>query len=380
MIWSIAKNELKKQLKDKSFFFWLLGMPILFIVLFAFMFGEVDNVTYTIHYMDEDETEMSEQFLSAVEGSEVFELEKAESKKEAISLIESGEISTFVFLPEGFEEKLFEGQANEVEFHFDGVKQDNVRPVQNLLENIANGFQEQKINRMITQYVDDEVEQDALLEPPVTIDQTRHESEEMNAITQIVPGYTVMFTFFIIISMVTSFLKDKESGMLARLTSTPLNKYQYLIGKWIPFILIVFVQTWALLGFGYFVYDLYLGDLVAITVLTIALTLTTTGLGLAIALFSKSENFGIMITQILALGGAMLGGLWVPMEIMPDFIQTIGLFVPQYWAQQGFQDIMLRGANFLDIGLSVIILLGVGGIGLLIATRVFKPFLRDAKS
>src|SRR5699024_12844659 len=44
-------------------------------------------------------------------------------------------------------------------------------------------------------------------------------------INKIVPGYTVMFVFFIMISMCYSFLEDRYQGMVARLASIPLPPY-----------------------------------------------------------------------------------------------------------------------------------------------------------
>src|SRR5690625_2297314 len=61
---------------------------------------------------------------------------------------------------------------------------------------------------------------------------TVEEQMKQEVIVSIVPGYTVMFVFFIIISMGTSFIKDRDTGLIARLASTPLPPMQYLLGKW----------------------------------------------------------------------------------------------------------------------------------------------------
>lgn len=50
-------------------------------------------------------------------------------------------------------------------------------------------------------------------------------------ILSIVPGYVVMFVFFIMISMVQVFIKDRDKGMTSRLASTPLSSYYYLDRK-----------------------------------------------------------------------------------------------------------------------------------------------------
>lgn len=55
---------------------------------------------------------------------------------------------------------------------------------------------------------------------------TEGEAKEQ-VILSVVPGYTVMFVFFIMISMTESFLKDKKVGMISRVASTPLSPYQF---------------------------------------------------------------------------------------------------------------------------------------------------------
>src|SRR5690625_2217311 len=107
---------------------------------------------------------------------------------------------------------------------------------------------------------------------------------KQNITTSIVPGYTVMFVFFIIISMVSSFLKDRDLGMVARLASTPLTTKSYLIGKWIPFMIIVWIQIVILLTFGKIMYHVPLEQPLFIFILSVILSFTTTGIGLLIAL------------------------------------------------------------------------------------------------
>lgn len=57
-------------------------------------------------------------------------------------------------------------------------------------------------------------------------------------------------------------------------------------------------------------------------------------IGLALSMLVRSENQGTAFTQIIALGGAIIGGLWFPFEFMPKLAQTVGKLSPQYWAQQ----------------------------------------------
>jgi ABC-2 type transport system permease protein len=199
-------------------------------------------------------------------------------------------------------------------------------------------------------------------------------------VTQIIPGYTIMFAFYIMISMVVVFVKDRDKGMVARIASTPLPIKDYFIGKWIPFMLIVLIQIAVLFGFGVVVYDLPLGDPAALLLLSIMLAFIVSGWGMALSVLVKTENMGIAVTQIIALGGAMFGGLWLPVELMPDFMQTISKAMPQYWAIEGYKEIILQNGTTGDILFNVMILFIAGLAGGVLAFIAYPRFLRLSRS
>lgn len=205
-------------------------------------------------------------------------------------------------------------------------------------------------------------------------------AEQKDVILSIVPGYVVMFVFFIIITMVDRLMKDLDIGMTARLASTPLRQTAYLFGKWIPYMIVVFAQIIVLLAFGKLVYNIPMAQPVTLLIIALALTFTVTGIGLAIALIVKTFNMGLAITQILALGGALLSGLWVPVEFMPHFMQMISKIFPQYWAHQALQDAMSGGLNISGLLITVAILIGFGALGFGIALMRYPNFLKRAKS
>ena len=116
-----------------------------------------------------------------------------------------------------------------------------------------------------------------------------NETESRQVILSIVPGYTVMFVFFIMISMAESLLKDKKIGMVARIASTPLSDHFYLLGKWIPYMYIVFIQIVILLLFGKAVYDVPMEQPLLLMMLAILLTFMVTGIGLALSVMVKQQ-------------------------------------------------------------------------------------------
>lgn len=381
MLKSIIIKELKIIVREKGNFFFLIGMPIMFIVLFGSIFGNTDT-KFTIPYIDHDQSETSKAFLEQLDGISALELEKVDrNEQEQVAQIKSGKISTLLVIPENFEKELSSSSTQAgIKFYRDPAEAQTIAPIEAVLENIAIGYREQKLAGALASTGLNEAEVENILTAPIQIEQINTSTKQVDAISQYVPGYTVMFVFFIMITMVRRFFQESESGMVTRMQSTPLKPITYLIGMWIPAMLSVIIQCSVLLGFGHFVYGLNLGNLFAISTIVICLAICGTGLGLAMAVNVKGENQGLALTQVFSLGGAVLAGLWFPFEMLPSFARAIGIFTPQYWAQTGLQNIMVRGADVSDIWQGLLVLLGYGAFGILIALVRFKYFIKTAIS
>jgi len=382
MIWKIARNEWKLLLKEKGTFFWLLGMPILFIVLFGSVLGSVGKSEVTVPYVDNDRSEASKAFLTTVEEKSGYVLEEKQpaDMDELLDKIRDGKGTGLLVVPSGFGQSLTGtgGVTSAVELYREATNESVVAPLRAVLENLANGYRETKIASALAAAGMSDAERENALSAAFSIEDRLENGTGYNVITQIVPGYTVMFVFFVIISMLKRFLGDKESGMTARLRSTRMSPLSYLLGMWLAFLVVALIQCSALLAFGHYAYGLQIGDPLAIAVLVVLLCACGTGIGLALCMFAKSENQGMAFTQLLTMGGAVLGGLWFPIDMMPEAVQTISRFTPQYWAQKGFQDIMLRGAHVDGIGYSLLVLAAVAGAGLGIALLRYRRFIRTA--
>ncbi|HEU4962255.1 MAG TPA: ABC transporter permease [Bacilli bacterium] len=380
---TIIRKEVLLLLKEKGTFFWLFLLPILFIVMFASVFGNIGGQDITIQYLDQDDTQASHQFLDAIKELKGFTLESDNdlTLDEQVQQIKDGKQSSLLVIPSGFEKELQASAAPaNIELYRDATADDAVAPVQAVLQNIANGYREGKISGTLQGLGKTDVEIQQILTPPIAVKEVKENASKADMVSQVVPGYTVMFVFFIIISMVRSFIKEKESGMLARLRSTPLKPLSYLMGTWVSFILVALIQCGVLLAFGHFVYDLQLGDVLAVSLIVLCLSICGTGIGLALSMLVKSENQGVAFTQILTMGGAVVGGLWFPYDFLPRSAQVVGLFTPQYWAQHGFQDVMIRGAHLTDVWPTLLVLIGFGVLGLLVALARYRKFMLTASN
>ncbi|CAJ1003318.1 ABC transporter permease [Brevibacillus aydinogluensis] len=381
-MWNVARKEWKLLLKEKGLFFWLIVLPIAFIVLFGTIFNGAGNTSLKISYIDLDQTTASRAFIQAIEDAGGYKMVEAVESEMAdkIQQIRDGKETVLLVIPRKFGQGIEsqEGKQTSVTVYRDAAAKAAAGPLLAILENLANGYRDNKVKAALQATGRSKSWQEQVMAAPFRIDDRPENALTNSSISQYVPGYTVMFVFFVIISMIRRFMSDKESGMIARMRSTTIKPISYLAGMWLAYLAVALIQCTVLLLFGHWVYGLQLGDITAIALLVFALALCGTGLGLALSMLVRSENQGMALTQLLTMGGAVLGGLWFPIDLMPSTMRAIGHFTPQFWAQKAFQDIIVRGMHTADIWQSLLVLAAVALAGLAVALLRFKAFLKTA--
>jgi ABC-2 type transport system permease protein len=163
---------------------------------------------------------------------------------------------------------------------------------------------------------------------------------------QVIPGFTVMFGFFIVGYVHTALRAEKTEGTLIRLLSAPVSRASLLGGKLLSAIIVGVAQVAVMFAIGALAFGLELGrDPIALALLTIAMVAAATGIGLAASAFGIS---GGAVTVPLIIG-ALLGGCLLPLDMMPQAVRTIALVIPHRWALGGYQDLMVRGQGLPQV-------------------------------
>ncbi len=192
--------------------------------------------------------------------------------------------------------------------------------------------------------------------------------ERPDAFQQNVPGYTVMYAFFIIMYAGRSFLNERNDGTFRRVLSAPVDHWQLFIGKMIPNYFIGILQVVVLFAFGHLVFGMSLGSSFSgLILITLALVWASSCLGMLIAAIFKTDSQISGWSVLLALTLAALGGTMVPLFIMPDIMQNIALITPHAWALTGYHDILVRGLGFKDVILDGLVLFGFGFVFLFVS-------------
>ncbi|MBX2998527.1 MAG: ABC transporter permease [Caldilineaceae bacterium] len=182
---------------------------------------------------------------------------------------------------------------------------------------------------------------------------------------QTIPGYTVMFVFFLITYISGAIQAERNGGTFRRLLHMPVDRSVVLGGKLLAAFVIGLVQVGIMFGVGHFLFGMGLGqDPLALLLMTAALVFAAVGIGLAAAAFGL-ENV-LTIPLIIA---ALIGGCMFPADWLPPVVQSVSLAIPHTWAMNGFQAILVRGQGLVEILPSIAVLLAFALIFFIIAVR-----------
>lgn len=184
------------------------------------------------------------------------------------------------------------------------------------------------------------------------------ENEEFvpNSVQHNVPAWTIFAMFFIVIPLAGNIIKERESGIMQRLSVISHTGLPVILGKVSTYFVVGLIQAATMLAVGFFILPLLglpqlilSGHYFALIVITIAVSLAASGYGVVIGTLSTSQEQSSIFGSISVVILAAIGGIWVPTFMMSDTMQKISSMSPLNWAINGYYDIFLRNSGCLDI-------------------------------
>ncbi|MBV7334785.1 ABC transporter permease [Chloroflexi bacterium TSY] len=197
-------------------------------------------------------------------------------------------------------------------------------------------------------------------------------TESGSGFGQTVPGMGSMYVMFTVLAATNVLLRERTQWTLQRLAALPLTRAQILGGKIVTYFILGMLQFLVIFAVGLVVgLDFGTRPFLLFPIM-IAFVLCITALAFAIAPWVKSQGQAGGISLLLALVFAPLGGAWWPLDIVPDFMRTIGHISPVAWAMDAFHDIMWYSGGLADIMPELAVLLGAAVILFGIGVRSFR--------
>jgi ABC-2 type transport system permease protein len=189
-------------------------------------------------------------------------------------------------------------------------------------------------------------------------------------------GLTMLGVFpFVVMFLVTSIamLRERTSGTLERLLTTPLSRLDLLLGYGAAFGLAAAVQAVVTVTVATTLYDLDIaGSPWLVVLIAVANAVLGVALGLLASAFARSEFQAVQFMPVVVLPQFFLCGLLVPREQMPGWLQAISDVLPLTYAVEALQEVGRSAAETGTMWRDVGIVAGAAVLALALAAATLR--------
>lgn len=339
-----------------------LCLPVMVFLLLAFSFSglmhrEADITPMNIALVDEEDSVLSRMLLNSFKDNKAFSglvnMEK-KSREEADGLFKNGNLTAIIEIPKDFSKSLIYLDNYPL-----SVKLNPKEPLKSsILKNMLEGYgkyisavetnvvalqdvlKQHKVPPEVMEDVNEKISVELILTALSRSSFFKFSSfEDIPSTTSVeyfAVAMVVLMLMYTSINAGNFIIKERKSGCFFRIMASPTDCSVYLLGKLIVFsaynsaaaLLLVLPVTY-ISGFG----NSYLTENLAVYIFT-AGTLVVSLSILGSTVFQSEEVF-VLAGNISAFIGGILGGCFLPLQLMPLSIQSISKITPQYWIIKG---------------------------------------------
>jgi ABC-2 type transport system permease protein len=177
-----------------------------------------------------------------------------------------------------------------------------------------------------------------------------------NSIQHNVPAWSMFAIFFIVISLAGNMIREREIGCYNRLMTMPCSFHLYLFSKICIYLIVCLLQLSLMIVTGMYLTPLMglpalkLGhSFLALAVMSVSASLAAIGYGLAIGSLARTNQQASIFGAVSVVILAAIGGVWIPVFIMPYYMQVISRISPLNWGLNGFNDLFVRDSGMLEV-------------------------------
>jgi ABC-2 type transport system permease protein len=145
-------------------------------------------------------------------------------------------------------------------------------------------------------------------------------------------------------------VREREIGTIEQINVTPVRKWQFILGKLLPFWMASAVMMTVGLTVGWLVFRIPIeGDLSLIFLYTLTFAPCMLGLGFLISNFAATQQQAMFTAWFIVLIFILMCGLFTPVDSMPLWAQWINKLNPVQYFVEFMRLVLLKGAGFAEI-------------------------------
>lgn len=234
-----------------------------------------------------------------------------------------------------------------------------------LLHHPLSGMESQWAEGVLTEILMRRLAQDYLssapIDPPFAVHRATPGSApaRFSSYSHSFAGMTLQYLLFWGMESGLLFLRERQRGIWRRLRASPVSPISVLMGRALATASIAMLMVLTTFGFGWLVFGVSIaGSPLGFLLLAGAVSGLAAAIGLLVATIGATEARarGVCILVILAV--SMIGGLWLPSFLLPNWVRDLSLTLPTSWAMRGFDGVTWQHSGLGSVMPCVLMVIG----------------------
>jgi len=342
----ILQKEFRQIFRDKIILAMMFAVPIIQLIILPLAANfEVKNIK--VAFVDYDRSTYSQMLMNKIASSGYFRIVgNTISYNDALRLIEKGETDVILEIPNGFERNLVREGSQRVNMAVDAINGTKSAIGGGYLTTVLADFNS-------SLYVNIKGVKSTAVSPTSRIEITY--STWFNPLAEykyyMVPGILVLL-LTLIGGFITALniVREKEIGTIEQINVTPIKKWQFILGKLIPFWIVGMIVFTIGLIVMYVVYGIFpKGSILLLYLFAAVYLIALMGFGLLISTFSNSQLQAMFVAFFFMMIFMLMSGFFTSIDSMPEWARQISNLTPVTHFIKVVRLIVLKGSGFSHV-------------------------------
>ncbi|MGO9640276.1 MAG: ABC transporter permease [Candidatus Acidiferrales bacterium] len=339
-------KEFIQTLRDPRMRFILIGPPIIQMMIYGYAATyEIRHVSMAL--LDLDKTQESRDLIARFTGSQYFDLTPGHYATQPDQLrnwIDRGDVLIALQIDSGFAQRLRGGQGAQVEVIADASNSNTAL--------IGLGYLTQIGQKFARDYETDALQrvapQRAAFIPQVDLEERPWFNEGLESKWFFVPGVICNLLLLMVMTLTCSaVVREREIGTLEQIMVTPIRRWEFIVGKTLPYYLIGIFDAVLISLVGTFWFGVpFRGTVGVMAGGTLIFLLSSIGVGLFLSTISATQQQSMILSFFFIMPAITLSGFATPISSMPPFWQKLSYLNPMRYFMIVVRGIYLKGVGF----------------------------------
>lgn len=367
-IYRMLVKEFIQVLRDPRMKALIFVMPVIQLIMFGYaVTTDVDHIKTAV--CDLDKSPQSRALIERFTASGYFTVVDNTDRPERLGeLLDRGKVIMGIQINRGFADDLRSGRQAAIQTIIDGTDSNTGTVAMDYAQRITQEFSRARaVPGELTQLAQEQAN-------PIELRSRAWFNPDLKSRYYNVPGVIAVVVLLISLLLTAmAIVREREIGTMEQLMVTPIQPFELILGKTLPFVLISFIDVLVVTFIGINWFNVPIQGSLGLLLFGAGLYLMSTiGIGLFISTISQTQQQALMSSFFFYLPAVLLSGFMFPISNMPEPAQWLTYLNPLRYFLVIIRDIFLKGSGLEILWPQFAALAVLGTALLLISSLRFK--------